>query len=106
MYKNKEKSINELSPASTAIHAQLLRSHYVTHLNLNVLENPSIELDPVDYGWTFENGLLVQVKNLVQIPPEFVIRCKCKAGCKRSCGCKRAQEKCTLYCGCKGCVNM
>ena len=106
MYKNKEKSINELPPTSAAIHAHLLRRHYVTHLNLNVLENPSIELDPVDYGWTFENGLLEPVKNLVQIPPEFVIRCKCKAGCKRSCGCKRAQEKCTLYYGCKDCVNM
>ena len=78
MYKNKGKSINELPPTSEAIQAYLLRSHYVTQLNLNVLENPSIELDPVDYGWTLDNSLLLPVKNLLganvkQVTKEVVV---------------------------------
>ena len=80
IYKMKEKALNELPPTSSAIHWYLLRSHYFVYLCSNLLDNCSNILEPENYGWIIENGLLVPTKNFATVPSYLTTKCCCKKG--------------------------
>ena len=106
LYKSKEKVVNELPPTSSAMHGYLLRSHYFVYICSSLLDTGSKVLEPTNYGWFMQNGLLVPAKNFTTMPSHFTTKCHCKKGCARDCGCKRKLEKCTKYCGCVNCENL
>ena len=66
--KRKEKALNELPPTSSTIHGHLLKSHYFVYLCSNLLDSCSKILEPTNFGWIFENWLLLPNKNFATVP--------------------------------------
>lgn len=64
-------------------------------------------LEPKDWGWKLENGILVPTKTHLPPAPEEllkIIRCNCKSNCEsKRCNCKRHGIVCSMSCGeCRG----
>ena len=91
-----EKALNELPPTSSTIRGHLLRSHYFVHLCSNLLYSYSKILEPANYGWIIENGLLVPTISFATVPSYLTTKCRCKKGCTKNFGCKRTFEKCRV----------
>ena len=105
IYKTKEKVLYELPSTSSTIRGHLLRSHYFVHLCSNLLESCSKILEPANYGWIIENGLLVPTKNFATLLSYLTTKCRCKKGCRKNCGCKRTFKKCIEYYNCTNCES-
>ena len=88
--------------ASTALH--IYRAYYVTYQQVNCL-NPNAEtLDPLQYGYSMVDNVLLPQKIYILLPPadEFVPSCRCTT-CSRasSCCCLAAQVPCISFCLCQ-----
>ena len=81
-YKKKDKSLKELPPTSGIIRGHFLMSHYFVYLCSNLFDSCSKILEPANYGWIIENGLLVPAKNLAIVPSDLTTKCCCKKDVK------------------------
>ena len=58
--------------------------------------------NPEDWGWTFQNNILLPVTTLKAPAPDQLLKCiscSCTKGCGKNCGCRKAGLKCSIVCG-------
>ena len=73
------------------------RAPYYHALRVHLQVTQRMSLDPTKWGWKFEKGHLVPIKNDIAPAPDFLlnfIRRKCKITSKKPCG--------TTHCSCRG----
>ena len=62
------------------------------------------ELQPQDYGWRSENGVLVPEQGYTEICPKEIsssLKCGCKTSCSsKACSCRKSDVDCTEWCKC------
>ena len=93
------KPLNSHPPTSSVIRGHLKRSYYVIKNVVNLLNNPNISLDPLNYCWILDNDMLVPEKCLNPLPEELTVICKCTGKCSTNiCSCKRNSQECVIYC--------
>lgn len=103
----KGKSLNELPPTSSAIRGHIQRSFFVIRNAITLLDEHYGSLDPKDFGWTSDSGVLVPEKLLHPIPPDILVLCQCSGKCDRRCKCRSNASDCVPFChkGNEVCVN-
>ena len=96
-------AIRELSPTSASIKLHILRAFYVTYIQLSYLETRREQLNPLLYGFIYEDNLLMPQKINTLLPPmeDYVPHCVCKACVRLTCCCVRAEIPCCSFCACK-----
>ena len=79
-YLDKSSSLTELPPTSFSMFWHILRSHFVIHQYLNLLN--AIEKSNVqEFGWIeAEDGCFIPDKCLSPTPRYFIVKCGCKKG--------------------------
>ena len=97
---NRKTTLVDLPPTSHSIQIHLRRCHFVVRQGISLIENP-IDANPADFGWFMEEGYYKPIKNLMQLPNYFYVRCGCTARCTGRCKCNRSETVCTEYCKCK-----
>ena len=99
---------SRLPPTESAAKYHSLRVHLQIIVWISL--DPSV-LCPTEWGWKYEDGVLVPIPTDMPIAPECllkVIRCNCKKDTKNPCGssrcsCKKFGLKCVPACGdCRG----
>lgn len=100
--------IHTLPPTSAAARFHSMR----VYLQVQEWMGLKVAMDPTDYGWKLEHGILVPVTTDLPAAPADVlkvIRCTCKSGCDtKRCSCRKHGLECTSGCGeCRGvgCCN-
>jgi hypothetical protein len=101
------KSLNELPPTSSTICGHIRRCFYVIRNAITLLEARHNSLDPEDFGWSKEAGVLTPVRFLNPLPPELLMTCQCAGKCDSRCKCTSNGVSCVLFChkGNDVCVN-
>ena len=98
LYLDKSSSLIELPPTSSLIFWHILRSHFVIHQYLNLL-NATEKSNVQEFGWIeVEDGCFIPDKCLSPIPRYFITKCGCKKGCSPHFQCSFADIKCTGFC--------
>ena len=98
LYLDKSSSLIELPPTSSSIFWHILRSHFVIHQYLNLL-NATEKSNVQEFGWIeAEDGCFIPDKCLSPIPRYFIVKFGCKKACSRRCQCSLADIKCTEFC--------
>jgi len=98
-------NLASLPPTEEAVRQHSYRVYLQVQLWLGHIKNPE------DWGWTFQNNILLPVTTLKAPAPDQLLKCiscSCKKGCGKNCGCRKAGLKCSIICGhCKGqwCTN-
>ena len=106
LYMNKRKTISELPPTSASMMGHLLRSHYCLYSSKLYHPQKFINLDPMNYGWERDNGLLTPAKFYNRLPVEYTVACVCKKRCNGRCKCRRLAAECSEFCACGNiCTN-
>ena len=97
------KTILDLPPSSDSIRLHILRAFYVTYQQINILKKDCYKLDPLNFGYIFDNDFVVPMKNNALFPPidELVPNCNCKKCSTKYCACKAAGLSCTSFCICR-----
>ncbi|KAK7088764.1 hypothetical protein V1264_022644 [Littorina saxatilis] len=100
--------VHTLPPTSAAARFHSMR----VYLQVQEWMGLKVAMDPTDYGWKLEHGILVPVTTDLPAAPADVlkvIRCTCKSGCDtKRCSCRKHGLECTSGCGeCRGvgCCN-
>ncbi|MES9884561.1 MAG: hypothetical protein ABW185_27265 [Sedimenticola sp.] len=103
----KGKSLNELPPTSSVICGHIRRCFFVIRNAITLLEANHDSLDPKDFGWTNESGVLVPERFLYHLPPNILVLCQCTGKCDRRCKCRSNDSNCVHFChkGNEICVN-
>ena len=97
LYLDKSSSLIELPPTSSLIFGHILRSHFIIHQYLNLL-NANEKSNVHEFGWIeAEDGCFIPDKCLSPIARYFTAKCGCKKGCCRRCQCLFADIKCTEF---------
>ena len=90
--------LEELPPTSSVIWGHLRRAFYVIRNVLTLLTDAS-QLDPFDYGWINQDGMLLPLESLKPIPAKMLSLCGCGGKCNsKRCSCKAADVMCVTYC--------
>lgn len=100
--------VNTLPPTCSSAHYHSLRVYLQVHEWITKDNN----LNPLEWGWKSDNGLLMPVQtNMPPAPDDLlkIIRCCCKTNCdSKRCTCRRHGLECSSGCGeCRGisCTN-
>ena len=103
----KGKSLNELPPTSSVIRDHIRRCFFVIRNAVTLLEANHDSLDPKDFGWTNESGVLVPNTFLHHLPSDILVTCQCTGNCERRHKCKSGGLSCVHFChkGNEICVN-
>jgi len=99
-------SVSELPPTSHSLSTHLKRCYYVVHTCASVMW-PHHRLNPVEYGWYFDDGVLMPVQYINFIPDRILQYCGCTSGCSNmKCACKRESVICCSVSTCSmTCAN-
>ncbi|XP_033218136.1 uncharacterized protein LOC117173605 [Belonocnema kinseyi] len=73
--------LSQLPPTTASITLHILRAFFVTYQRLNCLNEKTVALDPLSYGYEIQHDLLIPQKVNILLPPidEFVPSCHCVA---------------------------
>ena len=91
-------SLNMLPPTSAVMRGHILRGFYLIRKAVSLLDDDPIEMNPVDFGWNGETGILLPSKFLKPLPNVLRTTCKCTSDCAKRCKCKAANLKCVVFC--------
>lgn len=96
-------TVFELPPTSNSIRLHILRALFVTHQQINILNEEANKLKPEFFGYELENGYIVPKKVPLQYPPidDLIPNCNCKNCSRKSCACKSAGLSCISFCKCR-----
>ena len=99
----KHLDVTQLPPTSHSIvHGHIPRWWFLVKKLSSLLLTDT--LDPLNYGWKDDDGVLLPDKHLLLIPDHLIKICSCK-GEKRcrsnKCSCRNKNVPCTSACGCK-----
>ena len=89
----------ELPPSTYSLRAHLLRCWYNCHVQLQCLG--SSILDPLQYGYVDEDGIVSPLKRLRLVPLDLVLPCTCKKCATQRCACRKNCVSCCMYLGCR-----
>ena len=103
----------KVSSSSVSIHPRSLpptcasANYHVQRVYHQVQTWLGNSLDPVEWGWKYNDGKLIPCMTDMTPAPENLleaIHCGCKSGCQsRRCSCRKFAMNCSLACaGCKG----
>jgi hypothetical protein len=99
-YNSKNVTFADLPPTSFAIKGHIRRSFYAAYIQLNCLDNP--DLDPKQFGFEEDNGLLVPGMCKRLLPEDLPQSCTCTKCTTRHCPCHQQDAPCCIYCKCQG----
>ena len=88
-----------LPPTSCSLKGHILRAFYATHMQLNCLNNPY--LDPRQYGFQDNDGLLVPTMCKLLFPDDLPQSCSCANCATCRCACRKMNVPCCEYCNCR-----
>ena len=91
----------ELPPTSHALRAHILHAFHATYLQLNCLGNCE-PVDPRQFGFEEEDGLLKPTMNKRLIPDDLPQSCTCTKCATHHCLCQELGVPCCIYCKCQG----
>jgi len=98
----------DLPPTSRLTRDHIQRAVYGAHMQIHCLDNPQI--DPNDFGFYEQDGLLRLVRDQILLPDDFPMPCKCTACAMKCCSCRKLDIRCCPDCKCqtsdKGCKNL
>eukprot|EP00745_Piridium_sociabile_P030469 TRINITY_DN50548_c0_g2_i3.p1 TRINITY_DN50548_c0_g2~~TRINITY_DN50548_c0_g2_i3.p1 ORF type:complete len:545 (+),score=119.14 TRINITY_DN50548_c0_g2_i3:414-2048(+) len=101
----------KLPPTSSAAKFHSMRTYFQVQEWLH-LSQDSCHLEPQDWGWEVQNGVMFPVLNDIDVAPEallHVVRCNCVTECQTArCTCRKHGLVCSVACGqCRGqsCTN-
>ena len=89
---NKSTTIDKLPPTSCAARSHLLRAFLSAFEQTNC--HTRLKLNPLKYGFKYEDGLLVPEVNQRLIPGDLVLNCNCEK-------CVTTRCTCCMFCKCQ-----
>jgi len=108
LFHHSSKTILNLPPTSRLTRDHIQRAVYGAQMQIHCLDNPQI--DPKDFGFYEQDGLLRPVRDQILLPDDFPIPCKCTACTTKCCSCRKLDIRCCPDCKCqtsdKGCKNL
>ncbi len=99
-HRSKNMPYSDLPPTSRSLFAHIQRSLYVTFIQMNCMENPSI--DACEYGFVNADELLVPIKDMVLLPDDLPQACICGKCATKRCICRVNKVACCMFCKCRG----
>ena len=91
--------IDSLPPTSSVIRGHIHRGALLIYRVCHLLDRDPEELDPNEYGWEENFGIMLPSQCLKSIPDNMLSLCKCTGKCdKGRCSCKAGGVKCTVFC--------
>jgi hypothetical protein len=106
---SKSTSHQNLPPTSQGLEPHIYRAFYNSYTTMHVLDGQlgvgTGLLDPVDYGFTLENGHLSPSTSWKTMEARWSGVCHCGKCARVTCPCRAAQVKCSLFCKCKKTEN-
>ena len=112
VYYKKLCDYSDLPPTTDSIRLHILRAYYATHQQISLLEKNRRILDPLKYGYCYDDDdILMPKRNYILFPPisELVPCCHCTKCKNVRCCCYRNSLKCSKFCKCqqkKTCENI
>jgi hypothetical protein len=94
-------SFMDLPSTSFATKGHILRAFYGTYMQLNCLSQ-NTELDPKNFGFEENDGLLVPSTFARLVPDDLPQSCTCAKCATRRCICRDNGVPCCIYCTCQG----
>ena len=70
------KPLSLLPPTSSVIQVHIKCSYFIIHNVHNILKDHGSTLDPKNYGWLYDDGILLPEKGLNPLPAEILTLCK------------------------------
>ena len=110
-FSQSQNSIEYLTPTKDALHYKVLQSHYIANLLKSVLLPVVCKRDPTLYGWYYDEGKLLPVTSVNELPaPTNMISltvCSCTSRCNSNrCWCKKYYLNCSDACKCLNCKKV
>ena len=99
-YHSKSTTLQALPPSGSSLRAHICRSYYVTNQVCSILTDTPLKLDPADYGYGIEDGLLLPVNILSSLPEKMTTYCNCRNCATQRCSCRKLRLKCCKFCKC------
>ena len=96
---NKSTTIDKLPPTSYAARSHLLRAFLSAFEQTNC--HTRLKLNPLKYGFKYEDGLLVPEVNQRLIPGDLVLNCNCEKCVTTRCTCRKNRVGCCMFCKCR-----
>ena len=108
VFHHSSKTILDLPPTSRLIRGHIQRAVYGSYMQTHCLDNP--HLDPKDFGFFEQDGLLRPVQDQILLPDDFPMPCTCTSCATKRCSCGKRGIRCCPYCQCQasgmGCKNV
>ena len=108
----KGSTLQNLPSTSVGMLPHLQRAHFNTYTTTHILDKQlgitPETLDPLDNGFTKENGCLVPKKGCKLLEKQWDVVCDCGKCAREKCPCLTEKVKCSKFCKCrlsKGCKN-
>ena len=105
----KSTSHQNLPPTSQGLEDHIHRAFYNAYTTMHALDRQlNIEIgdfDPVDYGFTLENGHLLPSTSWKTLEPRWSLVCRCGKCARVTCPCREALVKCSVFCKCQKTEN-
>ena len=99
IYHQSKKSLVQLPSTSYMARSHILRAFLGAFTQLHCFSG--LTLNPEEYGYEMQDGLLLPVHDLRLLPPDFPSACKCGKCATLRCKCRLAGISCCTYCKCK-----
>ena len=101
---SKSLSHQNLPPTSQGLEPHVYRAFYNAYTTIHVLDAQlhveTCHLDPVDYGFTLENGHLLPSTLWKTLDTRWSVVCHCGKCARVTCPCQTALVKCSRFCKC------
>jgi len=91
--------ILDLPPTSHAAKEHILRAFYATHIEINCLNN--VSLDPLQYSFRMEEGYLEAESFHHPLPDHMATNCNCIKCATSRCPCRQQILPCSAFCKCQ-----
>jgi len=91
------KGKQQLPPTSTSTRSHILRSLFATYKMVSVLTPDSPDLDPTDFGYVIDDGLLVADPANRSISEKYTVRCNCSKCATVRCPCMQSEDMCCKF---------
>ena len=102
---SKSLSHQNLPPTSQGLEPHVYRAFYNVYTTMHVLDAQlhveTGHLDPVDYGFTLENGHLLPSTLWKTLDTRWSVVCHCGKCARVACPCRAALVKCSRFCKCQ-----
>ena len=100
-------TIQDLPPTSNATQGHiLLWAFYMTHTYINCLQNITLDhVDPLEYGFEFQDRNIVPTKNYHPLPDNMAIKCNCQKCATSACPCREPGLLCCISASAKQMTN-